>query len=157
MPREIIVSGQKYRIGVLDVFDQFHVSRHLSPMLVKSVEALKEKGMKVSDFRDMNASLDEKIDLFLNIADSFTVELSTMDEKSVNFILNTCLEACMRYDSGAWAQVKAKKSPVMYKDIQMFEMMQLVFAVIKENMSDFFQKLDGSKANADQPSAETSN
>ena len=66
--------------------------------------------------------------------------LSKMPDEHVNYVLKMCLGKCHRLDehSQTWARVTTPNGDLLYQDIDVSIMMQLVFSIIQENLESFF-------------------
>jgi hypothetical protein len=111
--------GATYRVGRMNVFDQWNVARRLMPILASLPSKAEANG-------------DALTPLFQAIG-------KATDDDS-NYILHKCLAVVSRKDSGGnWVRVMATGgNALMFEDINMFIMIRLTVAVIKENMGDFF-------------------
>jgi hypothetical protein len=79
-----------------------------------------------------------------------------MDQKDFDFIINLCLSTVERRTAEVpnpiWARVWTNGN-LMFQDTDLTDLMELVDAVIQENLAPFFQKLRG--ASAQPPTAQT--
>lgn len=117
---EVDLFGFKYRIGKMDVFSQWNVSRRLMPVIGSLIAANKEQ------------SLAEML------VPAFGT-LSEMSDEDTEYILNKCLAVVHRQDaSGNWAKIMGGKNTIMFEDINMMVMIRLTVYVVTENMGDFF-------------------
>jgi hypothetical protein len=123
---EFEIKSQTYRAGKLSAFQQFHVSRRLAPLLAS-----------------LGGSLDEMradpLSLFAPIAQG----IASLPDADADFVLNTCLGTVQRAQGQAWARVMAPGGGLMFEDIGMPEMLQIVGRVLMENFADFFADLPG--------------
>ena len=129
------IGGKLYRTGRLDAFKQLHVSRKLAPAIFAlgaSASALKPPEEGTEELAIMNIA----VGAFEPLARA----IAGMEEKDVDYVVNTCLVVCERQDSpGApWARMLSSAGRMMFEDIGMKEMLQLVVMVIRENLGDFF-------------------
>lgn len=133
--KEIEIEGHVYRIGKLDAFKQFHLVRRLTPVFFAlgnsgaTVEKTAAGG--IAGLSDLAA-----IGALAPVAD---VIAKLSDEES-EYVVNLCLLVCQRKVSeGKWAPVKVRgAAKLQMDDITLTAMMQLVFAVIEENLGNFF-------------------
>lgn len=64
--------------------------------------------------------------------------LAEMSDEDTEYVLTTCLSACLRQDRGGWAPVVSPQGQLMFSDMNALEMLQLAQEVIKHNLADFF-------------------
>lgn len=120
---ELILNNEEYKLGSMDVFTQFHVSRRLIPALL----AFSAAG--------------EKEDL-IDILEPVVMEICKLSDADSSYILDSCLAVVWRKDraSGNWVKIKPLGAAILqYHDIDMAMMLRLVFSVIKENLGGFFE------------------
>lgn len=109
---EFEFNGQTYALAKLDAMTQFHVSRRLMPIM----GVMGDEG-------------DVKEKLFRAVG-----ELSDGDAE---YVIGKCLADCRRKNGDAWAKIY-QSGRLMFEDIGMTGMIQLTFATLKENLTDFF-------------------
>lgn len=128
---EVTIQGQVYRTGKLNAFQQFHVARRLAPIL-QSISNVATKLPEPS-----SAQLGENDTVAL--LDGLTNVVSRMSDEDCNYVLNACLGACSRQQGAGWARVQAANGGgLMFVDIDMNVMLQLAFATVRENITNFF-------------------
>lgn len=155
---EVAVGGKSYRTGKLDCRTQFHISRRLMPLMVARLDGLRslavvlgvpgavaaardaelsrkadQKADEVAQSRDAEIEDSVLIASFMPVANA----LAKMPEADVNYVIDTCLAVCTRVEPGGLAPVMVE-GRIMYSDLDMAGMMQLVNAVVKENCGNFF-------------------
>jgi hypothetical protein len=129
MADQVTLGGNNYNIGKIPTLKQLHVARRLAPFLAALVGSFKESGDLTG-----SGSFEDKL---LSIAAGPVAEVfSKMTDEDVDYIINECLSACKREQSG-WHAVM-KNGVLMYQDIQLDTLMALTFAVIQENLGSFF-------------------
>lgn len=128
----IEINGQTYRINKLNALAQFHITRRLSPLLATVGTSLAglQLGLKAG-------ALD-----FVAILDPMTEILAKMPEDDANYIIFTCLDKVARQVGERYAPV-ATNGQLMFEDIEMPFMLQLVFEVIKDSLGNFIGGLAG--------------
>lgn len=111
---EFQVEGLTYRTtGKLDARTQFHVARRLAPVLV------------AMGGEDMIASV--------------AIALGKMTDADADYVLDACLAKVQRQQGTAWASVAAPQGQIMFADMDMGALAQMVMAVLKEaNLPGFF-------------------
>jgi len=124
----VTINNQNYRIGRLSALAQFHVSRRLGPVLAVTGSSL--AGLK-------NASdLD-----FADILEPIMGIVASMPDADVDYILFTCLSVVTKQQGDAWAPVSVGNR-LMFEDLDMPDMLRLVFQCLKENLGNFLKELD---------------
>lgn len=126
------INGQEYRLGKLGALPQFHISRRLSPMLAATGTSL--VGLKLG--------MDTEVSEFARILEPVTEIIAKMPEDDVNYILFTCLNVVSRKQGEQWAPI-TRNGQLMFEDIDMPAMLQIVFGVIKINLGNFLKGLGG--------------
>lgn len=128
------INGQTYRLGKLGALPQFHISRRLSPLLAVAGTSL--AGLKLS--------LDTDVSEFASILEPVTEIIAKMPEEDVNYILFTCLNVVARKQGEQWAPI-TRTGQLMFEDIDMPTMLQIVFGVLKNNLGNFMKGLGGAE------------
>ena len=64
-----------------------------------------------------------------------------MSNEDSEYVVRTCLAAVTRASGQGWAPVRTKEGVVMFQDMGVQEVLQLSAAVIRGNMSNFFDAL----------------
>jgi hypothetical protein len=126
--KEIEVAGNVYRIGKLSVMQQFHVARKLAPILGSMTDTLKEAAKQN----------DQDGELLMKVMEPMANALAQMSFDDSEFVVNTCLATVERKDGQGFQKIKAG-SQFQYADIDLGVMMRLTFAVIQENLGNFFR------------------
>lgn len=136
------INGQQYRTAKLDVFAQFRIARKLLPVLAGMTSDL-------SSIRDA-AGDSEKITKAITAAlPKVASVLADMPEESVEAILKPCLEAVSRQNGSNWTSV-ANGGVLMFDDINLPAMLQIVGKVIGENIGDFLPEPPASETQVQQ-------
>jgi hypothetical protein len=148
MELDIRIGGkpEKFRTGRLNARQQFHVARRLGPILVARLQGMaamtKMLGLPTAEGAQEAAEpAPEALVPEDVMAAGFipaATALARMPDADADFVLTTCLGVCSRMQGSQWAPVQASNGKMMFEDIGMQEMMQLVNAVVKENLGDFF-------------------
>lgn len=113
----------QYRLsGKLDVFTQLALARKLAPAIpivdiqLKAENKDKPKGILV------------------------VMMLSQIDDNDSQYVVNKCLSVVLRkQDDGNFAKVQATNSALMFDDLTMSDVLELVSWVIEENLGDFLR------------------
>jgi hypothetical protein len=121
------VKDKEYSAGKLDAKRQFHVLRRLAPLLGGVVA-----------HGGVNMNEDEGIGEFLN-------GIGTLPDDAADYVLDHCLSVVKRNDGGAWCAITAAAPNghrvMQYDDMDMIEMLTVVFYVLRHNISGFFDAL----------------
>ncbi len=124
--------GKSYRLGTMDCFEQFHVSRKLAPIIAsmggEMFKLLSGKG----DTKKLS-----KVDWML-LAGPMADVLAQMSNEESEYILRTCLKYIKRKEDSAWAPIMLSTGQMMYADLKMTHMLRLVFEMLVHNFGDFF-------------------
>jgi len=113
---EFEIAGHTYRAGKLNTFQQFHISRRLAPVL-------------------SGLASDNPTGFLPAVAEA----VAHMPEADCDYILHTCLAGVRRNENNVWAPIAVGDGKaLMFADIDLTAMMQIVVAVIQENLSNFF-------------------
>lgn len=136
---EFNIAGQQYRAGKLNAFQQFHVSRRVSPLLPLLVPVFVKlsKGGKLSD--DISA--------LAEVLAPFADGLAQMPDESAEYVLSTCLSAVQRKSGDVWAPVWSQSAKTcMFDDIDMGVMIPIVVRVVQDSLGGFINGLLSSQA-----------
>lgn len=153
---ELTLAGKNYKTGRLDVFVQGNVARKLMPVVAtlgvaaRDVLTMAPPPVAVVNEAEPEASAAGAVEmteaafgnLMAGMAGPMAMVIAEMPDKHWNFILMSCLAVCERQVDApgqGWGRVLSSNGRMQYDDIQLPEMMQLVFAVIRENLGNFFQ------------------
>ena len=131
------INGQQYRTAKMDVFAQFRVARKLVPVLA---------GM-ASDLSVIREAADDKskiMDAVTAVLPKIANSLADMSDESVDAIIKPCLATVSRQNGTNWPAV-SNGGVLMFDDITLPVMLQLVGKVIGENIGGFLQELPASE------------
>ena len=134
---ELELAGIKYRTGRMNAFEQFNVVRRIAPVLSGLGESFAKIPNRNGQAEDETPEVEAGVWSALGpVADA----LSKMPDEHVNYVLKLCLGKCHRLDehSQTWARVTTPNGDLLYQDIDVSIMMQLVFSIIQENLESFF-------------------
>jgi len=131
--RQVELDGNVYRIGHLSPMRQFHIFRRLAP-LIAAVPSPDTSGQAdaVDNFhRQLGENLAPLVDAVGRLTD---------DEG--NYIILNTLRAVERQVGNGWARLIASgpdgQPLLMFEDMDLSVMMQLVWATFQENLQRFF-------------------
>lgn len=147
MTTEIDVGEDHYQVGSMNAMDQFHVFRRIAPLMrglgegftSLSPEAL-DKGMEDLEERDVLKMFGPLMDV-----------LSSMDDASINYIINKCLaKVQIRVPDGRWTAAMPAPGRFQFEDkMNMSVLFRLVIAVLQESgVLGFFTDGPGLPSNA---------
>lgn len=144
---EIEVAGNAYRIGRLDAFRQFHLSRKIAPLMPKLLPAFMELSKKPDLLGDMQSIADAMA--------PFADALAEMTDEAAEYVVATCLSVVHRRQGNSWAPVwNSQVKATMFDDMDMSTMVPIVVRVITENLGPFLQGLLTGRKPAEQAAAE---
>lgn len=128
---ETDIDGHTYRIGKLDAYKQLHVTRKLAP-------ALWAFGSAATGAADATGKVAEEI--ALTAMRPVAEAISKLTDEDTEYVVNTCLRVVQRKEGeNAWQPVKVGNgNKLMFEDIGLDTMLKIVFAVIQENLGNFF-------------------
>lgn len=133
---EFQIKGINYRTAKLDVFQQLKVSRKLLPVfagLVSEFGALKAQATAGNSGAVLESVLPR-------IADT----LAALPDEDVNAVIHPCLSVVSRQHASGWAQVFSQGT-LMFDDIDLFTMLQLVARVVADSLGNFLNALPDSE------------
>lgn len=137
------IKGHVYSIGKMDAFKQFHVARRLAPLLFATstglLARLRGGEMAGDDFASMVSAAEPMIQV-----------ISSMNDTDSQYILDSCLAVCQRRQDTGFQRVQTDTGQFLFADIDLPVVLQLVAAVLKDNLGNFFDALP------DQPAEPTS-
>ncbi|MFP8577351.1 phage tail assembly chaperone [Klebsiella pasteurii] len=142
---ECTINGVNYRANKLGVFDQLKVSRKLLPILAglmsdfSSIKALLPASAQLD-----SGSLDKLEPVFNTLLPRIADEVSKLSEEDTNAIIHPCLAVVVRQNGKTWAPV-FRSGELMFDDIDLFSMLQLVARVVADSLGNFLPELPTSE------------
>lgn len=140
------INGVSYQTSKMDVFIQWGVARRLAPVIagILTPDVLKQSMALVPKTIDGQTGnpvieMDKVLGLFSGVFNPFIEALAKMPDADNQYVIDNCL-ACVQREqkSGGWATVKPiGNSLMMFNDIDLLVMMQLVFRVILDSVGNF--------------------
>lgn len=124
---EFKLNGVAYQAGKLDAIKQFHVVRRLAPVVA---------ALAGEDLSALRAGQME------SVLPAIAEAVSAMPDANVDYVLNACLGVVSR-DTGSgrgFAPIYGRGG-MMFDDIDMGVMMQLVWRVLEADLEGFFAAL----------------
>lgn len=133
---EIELSGHRYMVSKMNVFDQAHVARKVAPVIAgmgrgyaTALSHLPDAGRNGED--PSPASQNEVIfEALLPI----TEILAKMSDEDVNYVLKKCLSVCARHNGEQWVAM-TRNGNLMFEDTDLSTLVQLVMEVVKDNLN----------------------
>lgn len=121
-----------YSAGKLNAFQQLHVARRLAPVLTGLKDVL-QGGLERLKANPLEA--------VVPLADA----LSKMKDEDTNYIVTTCLGVVQRQQAEGlpWAGCTDAHGNIMFDDIDMLIMVQIVWKVLEGSVMGFSNALQG--------------
>ncbi|HEO9729827.1 TPA: hypothetical protein QIM59_000232 [Klebsiella aerogenes] len=138
---ECTIKGVNYRANKLGVFEQLKVSRKLLPILaglMADFSTIKTMLPKTTTLDSGN--LDKLEPVFNTLLPRIADELSKLTEEDTNAIIHPCLAMVVRENGKQWTPV-FRSGELMFDDIDMFSMLQLVARVVADSLGNFLPEL----------------
>lgn len=133
---EFAVSGQTYRTTKMNTFVQFHLARRVAPLMIPIAAQLGEGG----DLRQVLAAGGGEP--MMQFAVPIIEAIGTMSDTDAENIIFPCLAVVQRQSGPAWSNVLAGgglgSHAMMFDDITLPDMLQLVWKVLEVNLQAFF-------------------
>lgn len=146
---EFEIKGVNYRASKLGVFDQLKVSRKLLPILAGlvsdfgSIKSLLPAGGAKELFNseqgedgEKTVNLERLEPIFNTLLPRIADELSKLTEEDTNAIIHPCLAVVGRQNGKTWTPV-FRSGELMFDDIDLFSMLQLVARVVADSLGNF--------------------
>lgn len=136
---EVTLQDKNFRVGKLNALDQLYVYKRLSPILpafaigFEKVGKLAEAGELAEE--ENLISMSEMVLAFSPIIETF----SRIPDDDMDFILKTCLAVVQIQDGKEWHPV-ASNGHIMYDSLDVSDMLNLVFYVVRDELINFIQK-----------------
>ncbi|HCI6398687.1 TPA: hypothetical protein NPO79_004267 [Klebsiella pneumoniae] len=141
---EFEIKGINYRTAKLDVFQQLKVSRKLLPVLAGLVSEFST--LKAQAAAGNSGAVLESV--LPKIADT----LAALPDEDVNAVIYPCLSVVNRQHQKGWVKV-FDQGALMFDDIDLFTMLQLVARVVADSMGNFLKELPASETEGPSPQA----
>lgn len=141
---ELEIGGNAYRINSMPAMTQFHVMRKLGPVLPGIVPVLAQAAAALpqADGQEDGGTMTtvDGVAAIAMAARPLLDGLAAMADADAEYVINHCLSAVMRRDSGgkSWNAV-SRDGVTMFDDIDLMTSMQIVWAVLRENYTGFFR------------------
>lgn len=121
---EIVHNGQTYRVGLMGVMTEFHVSRRMGAAMVETITNSLRHGDALTLLPEVLA-------------------WGGLSNEDTNYIVNACMGCLTRHDSAreAWAPVWINGTP-MFQDIDHKAVRHLVTEVLRIRIGPFLPEDD---------------
>ena len=133
---EFDIGGVSYRADRLDAFKQLHLTRKLAPMVPKLVPILDRLQKAFKAGKGVADDLSE----FAEAAGPFADAFAALPDENVDYIVKTCLSVVRRQQGATWSPIMLGDA-LMFSDLDIGQMIPIVFRVIRENLGNFMQGL----------------
>lgn len=127
--KQVEIGGINYRIAKLEPIKQLHIARRIAPLIAAIAAGRLNDEQAPGDAPDPKKTLS----LFADI----TKAIRQLDDADTEYVIAGCLAACRRESTGSWAPVTASNGHMMFKDIDLPQMLSLVYETIMENLGGF--------------------
>ena len=140
---EFSVGENNYPVRKMGPIEQLHVFRRVTPLLVPIHSAVKSRSLNGVN----------KVGLILESSK----ELSALSDDHLDYVLNKCLGTVEIKGPDGQFRPLMVKGTLMYQQIELPELLHIVWAVLLENFAPFFSGLLAGPSNdeADQSSQES--
>jgi len=132
---QFTVNGHDYATTKMRVLDQLNLTRRLAPAIGVGISKIGVSGMKDAVTEELTKEQAEEraialVPIFLEV-------YASLSEDDANWITMKCLECVQRRSDQGYAFV-ARSGEIMFDDIELPEILQLIGHVIRENLASFF-------------------
>lgn len=138
------INSHNYKTSKIGVMTQWAVTRRIAPVIggILTPELLKQVMTLIPKGPDSEGQtvvdMDKMLEIFSGVFHPFIEALAKMSDADSEFVINNCLAVVHRQQKvGGWQVVKPLGSGLMFEDIDMIEMMQLVLRVLIDNVGSF--------------------
>lgn len=137
---EFEIKGLKYRAAKLSVFEQLKVSRKLLPLLSGLLGEIKV----LRQLKTGQVSVEDALKVALPVIAQTLAYLSDDDS---NAIIHPCLAVVSRETGKSYAAIFTS-GQLMFDDIDLMDMLQIVARVVGDSLGNFLPALPGSETDA---------
>jgi len=153
---EFELGADSFRIGKLNAFQQFHLSRKVAPMIptlipvflkleasAQAAKAAQQANPVATEVPPNGAALNPlsgDLGALAELMQPFAEGIASMPDETAEFILSTCLAAVQRKQGSTWSPVwNTKQNVCMFDDIDIGLMLKLAVRVITESLGPFLR------------------
>lgn len=126
------IAGINYRAGSMNAIKQLQVVRRLAPIMASLAGP------------DLQGAMEGNAESFSAIVGPLTEAFAAMSDENTEYILGACLGICQREIPGGlgWTPVwSAQAKALMFDDIKLIQLAQIIGKVIAANIGDFTSAL----------------
>lgn len=114
------INGHEYSSRKLDTFKQLHLVRRAAPALGAIVKAQQQGAKTIVDYAGPMADA-----------------VAGLPEDDFDWVVHTCLGVVQRKQGSNWTAVDVNQT-LMFDDIELPELLQILGKVVMENLGRFF-------------------
>ncbi|MNG60905.1 hypothetical protein D3C81_17860 [compost metagenome] len=133
---EFEIKGLKYRAAKLSVFEQLKVSRKLLPLLSGLLGEIKV----LRQLKTGQITIEDALKVALPVIAQTLADISDDDS---NAIIHPCLAVVSRETGKSYTAIFTN-GQLMYDDIDLMDMLQIVARVVGDSLGNFLPALPGS-------------
>lgn len=141
---EITIGQHVYRVGALSALEQFHIVRRLAPLMARvstmtaALDAVRHLRAQAPTQEGDTGEVPGE--MFAAMVGPILQAAADMPQADADYIILQCLRVCARQQSGgAYAPLVAGDGvTLMFADLQLGDMLQLVKETVARNMGNFF-------------------
>lgn len=135
---EFKIGTDTFRIGKLNAFQQFHLSRKIAPIIPTMLPLFSR--LQSAAGEGVSNPLTGDLGMLGELMQPFADGIAGMPDESAEFILSTCLGAVKRQQGNSWFDVwNASQNVCMFDDIDLGVMIRLSVRVITESLGPFLR------------------
>lgn len=132
---EYEAGGHQYRSNKLPLMTQYLVAKRLLPALSEFSPLMKS----VSEAKRLADASGEALpfnswDMLGPVGNA----LSKINDEDSKYVINSCLEATDRFERGAWGKIRTPQGVMMFNDLELPELVQIVSQVLGMHLASFF-------------------
>lgn len=143
---EFELGADTFRIGKLNAFQQFHLSRKVAPVIPTLIpvflklQASAKTTPADGDSGPAQSPLSGDLGALAEMLQPFADGIAGMPDETAEFILSTCLGVVQRKQGATWFPVwSAGQNVCMFDDLDLGVMMKLSVRVITESLGPFLR------------------
>lgn len=145
-----------YKIVIkLSAMKQFFIFKRLLPVVgtIAVASGILPKVMS-GDTESAKTEIMGRVDELSSSIGPICQGIASMKDEDSEFVIFTCLDTVQRRTGGAWSRITVQGSNrLMFEDMDLPTILQLVGKVIMENMAGFFSLLQQESASVEKASA----
>lgn len=119
---DVTIGSRTFRSTKMDPFKQIHVIRRMGSLFPSVAGAVRVPDKMLA-------------------AGYIGAALGRLSDDDANFILNSCLATCQLKQGTMWASVVDANGTLMFQDMQLPEILELVWKVLEDNFRPFIKDL----------------